>query len=372
MIYLDNAATTFKKPQSVISAVDECLKKYCGNPGRSSHFLSMKTSEMIYETREIVSRHLGVDNPERVIFFQNATHALNFAIKSSINDGDHVIISDIEHNATLRPVHLLESLGKISYSIFSSSGNIIKNITDLVTDKTTCIITTGQSNAFGREIDLEKVINLSNEKNLTLIIDAAQVLGHKKVDLSKAKNVVLCAPAHKGLFGIQGCGFSVLTDNKKRKTFVEGGSGSNSKSLTMPDDPPERYEAGTLSSPAIISLLYGLKYVEDVSVEIINKKINDLSLYAKDIISSLNGAILYESGNGIISFNLKGIPCEIVSYELNKKEIYTRAGLHCAPLAHRTLGTYDLGTVRASLSYFNKRTDISRLYKALKDIRSKY
>jgi len=372
MIYLDNAATTFKKPRSVIRAVDECLKKYCANAGRGSHSLAIKTSEMIYEARERISLHLGCNCAEKVIFFQNATAALNFAIKTSINYGDHIIISDVEHNAVFRPVNLLAARGVITYSVFDSSGDVVSNIEKLITAKTRCIASTLHSNVFGREISPSLLIELSNKYGLSLVMDASQYTGHKRIDISGANDALLCAPGHKALFGIQGSGFCVMTGSKKRETQLEGGSGNESKNPFMPNEPPERYEAGTLSAPSIVSLLKGLEFVEKITPEVIIHKIDDLSNYAVDCLSSFNGVKIYDNGGGIVSFNYKDISSEAVSYELGRMGICTRGGFHCAPTAHRTLGTYDVGTVRLSFSYFNKRADVSGIYKALKELQRIY
>jgi selenocysteine lyase/cysteine desulfurase len=179
---------------------------------------------------------------------------------------------------------------------------------------------------------------------------------------------MVCAPAHKALFGIQGCGFCYFSSPKKRDTITEGGSGNDSKNLLMPDDPPERYEAGTLSSPAIVSLLSGIDFIEETTLAAISERLDELTLYARECLSSIKKAMLYESGGGIVPFNIIGIPAEIVSYELSKVGICTRAGLQCAPLAHKVMDTYNTGTVRLSFSYFNKKSEISKLYKSLCDI----
>ena len=368
MIYLDNAATTFKKPRSVLREVNACLKRYCANAGRGSYRLSLKTAEKIYEARERVASLLGSDMAENVMFFYNATHALNFAIKVSVEDGDHVLISDVEHNATLRPIHAMAARGALTYSIFNSKGDIRENIKCALRPSTTTIVSTLQSNVFGREIDPLILIKAANDLKLTLILDASQYVGHKRLDISMADNALLCAPGHKGLFGIQGCGFCFITSKKIRRTFIEGGSGNESKNPFMPLGAPERYEAGTLGAPSIISLLKGIEFIEERSVEEIYSRISSLSERTVDCLTSLKGVKVYDVGGGIISFNYKDVPSETVSYELSRNGICTRAGFHCAPLAHRTLGTFDTGTVRVSLSYFNKTSDITGLYKELRYI----
>ncbi len=368
MIYLDNAATSFPKPQSVIKETYDCIKKWCGNPGRSSHALSMKTSEKIYETREAVAELLGISCAERVVFTSGATAALNLAIKTTVKEGSHVLISDIEHNSTLRPIHKLSKTHGVSYSTFNSTGNIEENIESLLREDTKCIVSTVKSNVTGKEIPLECLSAVANKHSLKLIIDASQMIGHKKIDLSETPCDILASPSHKGLFGLQGAGFLVFLDNDFRETFFEGGSGNESKSPDMPEYLPERFEAGTLPSPAIVSLLSGIQYIKRVGISEIQEKLELLTDRYTEILKSLKKIVLYDSLDGIISFNVSGIPAEIVASELNERGICVRAGLHCAPLAHKKLGTVEIGTVRLSLSYLNSFREADAVYKALRSI----
>ena len=372
MIYLDNAATTFPKPKCVIEATTKCIKEYCGNPGRSSHRLSLKTSEKIYEARERISDFLGISNPESVVFTQNATHALNLAIKTTVTPNSHVLISDIEHNSVLRPVHSLKNKIGVEYSVFESKGNLEENISSKITPKTKYIISSLASNVIGREIHLMELSEIAKKYGLSLITDASQLIGHKKINLTDTPCDVLCAPAHKALFGIQGAGFCVFMDKLKRDTIFEGGSGNDSKNLMMPEFLPERFEAGTLSSPAIISLLSGIEFINRVGIDEIEEKIFFLTEKYADVINSIKNAILYEYGNGVISFNILNTPAENISKELDKYGICTRSGLHCSPLAHKTVGTLNIGTVRISLSYLNAKKEIDEFYKRLKEIAKNY
>ena len=368
MIYLDNAATTFPKPKCVIEATKKCIKEYCGNPGRSSHRLSIKTSEKIFEARERVSDFLGVSNPENVVFTQNATHALNLAIKTTVKPNSHILISDIEHNSVLRPVYALKNKIGVEYSIFESSGNLEENISSKIKTNTKYIISSLASNVVGREIPLKVLSKIAKKYGLTLITDASQLIGHKKINLKETPCDVLCAPAHKALFGIQGAGFCIFMDELKRDTIFEGGSGNDSKNLLMPEFLPERFEAGTLSSPSIISLSAGIDYINAVGIDAVEEKILFLTEKYAEVIHSIKNAILYEYGNGVISFNISNTPAENVSKELDMCGICTRSGLHCSPLAHKTIGTLNIGTVRISLSYLNTKREIDEFYKKLKEI----
>ena len=372
MIYFDNAATTFPKPKCVIRAVNDCISRYCGNPGRSAHRLSIKTSEKIYEAREKIAKLLDVDSPEKVVFTQNATHALNLAIKTTVQPNSNVLISDIEHNSVLRPIYSLQKNSGVKFSVFKTSGDIEKNIDSIITENTKYIVSTLASNVIGREIPIKTLSDISKKHNLTLIADASQIIGHKKISISENQCNVLCAPGHKGLFGIQGVGFAVFNDTIRRETFIEGGSGSDSLNPEMPEMLPERYEAGTLPSPSVISLIAGLDFIEKHGQEEIEGYLNSITERCADAINSIPSSVLYEYGNGVISFNIFNVPSDLISSELNKFGVFTRSGLHCAPLAHKSIGTDKIGTVRVSLSYLNKSREIDKFYKILKSVSEKY
>lgn len=371
MIYLDNAATSFPKPKSVTREVKSCIEKYCGNPGRGSHELSLKISERIYETRERIAAFVGLESPENIVFTGNATYALNLAIKTEIKPGSHVIISNLEHNSVYRPIFALSEKSGVEFSIFNAYGNISKEIAMLTRENTSCIISTLQSNVTGRRISAKTLSDIAKKHGLRLILDASQYIGHGEIDM-KSTPCTLCAPGHKGLFGIQGSGFVAFSDSSKRETLIEGGSGNDSKNPRMPENLPERFEAGTPCSPSIISMLYGIRFIEKTGLGEIEEKTDALTEIYRDMLFSLKRAVIHEYGNGIISFNLSGIPAETVAEELNARKIYVRSGLHCAPLAHKTLGTEEIGTVRLSLSYFNNRREADAFYKAIREISNKY
>ncbi len=368
MIYLDNAATTFPKPRCVIDALYECVSEYCGNPGRSSHSLSRRAGEAVYEARENVSSLFRLDCAERVVFTYNATYALNLALKVIITGPCHVITSDIEHNAVIRPLARLERTLGIKYSQFDSNGDIRKSIEGLIRPSTRGIVSTLCSNVTGKAIPLKILSDIARERGLFLIIDASQAAGHIDIDLSNVYFDAFCAPAHKGLFGIQGCGFVIFGNDKAYDSFIEGGSGSDSMNSFMPSCLPERYEAGTLSTPAIVTLSCGIKYINQIGIEEISYKVAELTDKLIDRLDDISDIKLYSASNGIISFNISDMPSELICERLDEFGICTRSGLHCAPSAHKKLGTLNQGTVRVSLSCFNTSNDIDALYKALKKI----
>jgi len=372
MIYLDNAATSYPKPQCVIRELLKSFKEAPGNPGRSSHRYSVAAAEAIYECREKISELLSAPYTEGVVFTYNATHALNLAIKTYVENGTHVLTSDIEHNAVIRPLEKLRAEGKITYSTFSTDEDIEKSIEELLTNKTKCIISTLQSNVTGKSISLKKLSNVSKKHDLTLIIDASQSLGHANISLKSTPCDVLCGAGHKGLFGIQGVGFAVFSDTTRHKSFIEGGSGTDSINTEMPIYLPEGYEAGTLGTPAICALRGGINYVKSYGLNLIEEELSHLTEELNGALSSIHGIKVYSALNGIVSFNLKNIPSSVIAGLLDEKGICVRSGLHCAPSAHKKLGTLTLGTVRASLSIQNTKKEMDRVYKIIRNIANIY
>ena len=368
MIYFDNAATTFPKPKKVLEAVQECLKHYCGNPGRSSHRLSVKSGEEIYLAREAVSTFFGIDAPERVVFTHNATDALNMAIKTTVDENSSVIISDIEHNAVIRPLAKLKKTKGVIYSEYDSDNDIKEEFKKLSHAKPNCIISNVTSNVTGKSIDLKKLSSVKARLNVPLILDASQAAGHLKINAKNTPFDIICAPAHKSLFGIQGCGFAIFADERYRESFIEGGSGSESISTEMPKELPERFEAGTAAVASIVALRHGIEFINSIGLSEISKKLSSLNERAYEILSSFKTFNIISEGNGITSFYSDKLPSYAISNELDKYGICTRSGLHCAPSVHRKLGTLKNGTVRLSFSFFNSTSELDTFYKRMKAI----
>ena len=370
MIYFDNAATTYKKPKSVLKEISECLSHYGGNPGRSGHTLSIKASEKVYSVREKIGRLLSYEHPERISFTHNATYALNAAIFGLVRKKCHVLISDIEHNSVLRPIYKLSYELGVEYSIFKSAAqNLTEEIERHLRPDTEFIICTLASNVTGKEIPLKTLFHIKKKHQLKLIVDASQILGHKKLDLGRYPCDALCAPGHKALFGIAGCGFSVYGRNAIPEPIVLGGSGNESRNPFMPEHLPERLEAGTLPTPSIAALGAGIDFINSVGIEEIEKKLTDLTYLTTEMLGDISGIRIYGGNCGTVAFNLYDLPPEDIVACLNDHGILSRGGLHCAPLAHSTLGTLEKGSVRISYSYFNKPKEIEKLYKVLKEIK---
>ena len=369
MIYLDNAATSFPKPRIVIKEVERCLKKYCGNPGRSGHRLSLAAAESIYETREEICKLVSLSSPDSVCFTQNATHALNIAIKGIIRDDGDCLISDLEHNSVIRPLYKQKQIYGGNILVFRTDIPLRQAISGVITDRTKYMVSTLSSNVTGKVIDIKELSSIARENNLKLILDASQYIGHHPLDLSGVAFDALCAPGHKALFGIQGSGFLIIGNQASEiPTLIEGGSGSGSLDTAMPLLSPERFEAGTLSTPSIISMRYGIKYIESIGQTEIENKIRFLTQTLLDRLSNIKKIQLIGCENGICALNVYGQSSETVSAYLDSCGICVRGGLHCSPLIHRRLGTASSGAVRVSLSVLNTKKDIDKLYQALSSI----
>ena len=368
MIYFDNAATSYPTPKCVIDELNFCLKKSSGNAGRSGHKLSYAAAEAIYLTRERIAEHFCSHLPERVVFTYNATYAINTALRAMLTKSGHVLISDIEHNSVIRPLELLKKERAIEYSFFSTEGDLYTELKSKIKKETYAIVSSIASNVTGKRISLEILSKIAKENSLLLIVDASQAAGHEKIDLSKTPCDCLCAPGHKGLFGIQGVGFMIFSENAVTDPFIVGGSGTNSKSLFMPSDLPEALEAGTLSAPSIVSLKSGIEYIDSRGIQFINEYESRLGFEIREILGNMKKITLYDSFGGIVLFNVNGVSDSKICAELDRRNICVRGGLHCAPQAHKKLGTDETGAVRISLSCLNTRKEVCKFAKELRNI----
>ena len=381
-IYLDNAATTFPKPRRVLDEVNRCIRTYCGNSGRSAHPLAIASSEKIFECRQLLSDFFSFDKPENVVFTSNTTYALNMAIKGVTRRGDHILISDMEHNSVFRPVALLAKAGLIEYDIFPTLKNgkqlsaeeICRSIISLIRPgKTRVLICSHIPNIVSTVRPIELIGDICRRNGLIFILDAAQSAGHIPIDIKASKIDILCAPGHKALFGIQGCGFMILGDEcPSLSTLIEGGNGFNSLETSLPEDSPERFESGTLPTPSIAGLCEGIKFINEIGYDDIRKRENILfNRLANALTSKSIGAEIYVSDapGSVLLFNIPDrSPDELGSY-LSKQNICLRSGFHCAALGHKLLKTDESGALRASFSVFNSPNDIDALYKAIVDFK---
>lgn len=369
-IYLDNAATSFPKPPAVINAVSRVMRESCGNPGRGSHRLARAASDILYGCRETIADLIGLSDPTRVIFTPNTTSALNLAIKGLVHPGDHVLISDLEHNSVWRPVVSLSKNHGVSYDVFKSAAlasphRIESELLSRMNPKTRGIICTHASNICSMTLPLYEIGAFCKRHRLFFIVDSAQSIGHLPIDMNKMQITALCAPGHKGLYGPQGSGFLALSDSLSEAELpvplMEGGSGYQSLLAAMPDLPPERYEAGTAATPAIAGLSAGIDFVRKVGLPEIKEHEASLFRLAREYLSNMRGVRIYapEYEGSVLSFSVKGRPAEEIADLLDRDGICVRAGFHCAALAHKTLGTpEESGTVRLGFGYGNTAEEI--------------
>lgn len=366
MIYLDNSATTFPKPKCVIDAVNDSMMRY-GNYGRSSYEMALKTTQKIYECRKKVARFFNAST-ENVVFTYNCTTALNMAIKGLSFSGCHFIISDLEHNAVLRPLETLKKYGVCDYSIAKVEREVYKTIRNFereIRKNTVAIICTGASNVFGVIPPYQYIGRLAHRYNLKFILDASQIAGVKRIDLKKDSIDVLCCAGHKGLYGPTGVGLLIFGDNVELNTIIEGGTGSNSMNALQPSILPDRFESGTPNISGIIGLSSAMDFVDEKGVDnIYYHEISLLKYLQKNIEKHKNIKIYTDFFNEVerrvpvFAFNIVNKQSEEIAELLSNESICVRAGLHCAPLAHRKYNTEKTGVIRISPSIFTKKIQI--------------
>ena len=379
-IYLDNASTTFPKPKKVVDSIYNFLTNIGGNPGRSNHENSLTTNRILLNTRETIANFFGFSSIENVIFTNNITTSLNILINGTLTKGDHVITSSMEHNSVLRPLINLKNNSIIEIDIVKGNEFGFINPLDiqkLIKANTKMIVLSHASNVFGSIQKIKEIGSICKEHNIFFILDSAQSAGVLDVNFHELNLSALAFTGHKSLFGPQGIGGFILSDelNKVCNPFILGGTGSLSHSLVQPNFLPDKFESGTLNMPGIIGLYEGFKFVENEGLETIREKNKFLRNFMASEMKSIKDITLYDDFNNLnnytscISINMKGLDTSELSFILdNDYNIKNRSGLHCAPLAHETLGTFPSGTVRLSLSYFNNKEEIDYALIALNKI----
>lgn len=377
MIYLDNAATSGYKPEGVIKAVGTALRHYSANPGRSGHTLSTGAAEKVYDVREKIADFFGASGPERVVFTANCTQSINFVLKGVMSPSDHLIISNLEHNAVARPASKLKKAGVITLDTFDGlSDDIETQINTLINSKTKMVFCTHASNVCGKIIDIEKIGALCRRKGILFGVDAAQSAGVLPIDMNKMGIDFLCIAPHKGLYAPMGTGI-LIAEKPLHRTIIEGGTGTASLSLVQPEDMPERLESGTVNLPGIFGIGAGIDFVKAHGRENIYrheaalcrklctdlKKHNKIMVYCNDEFMGRYAPVL--------SLNIQGMNSDEVAGLLSEKGVAVRGGYHCSPLAHNALGTYSVGTVRISPGITSCVSDLEYVKKILYDVADK-
>ncbi len=376
MIYFDNAATSFPKPQVVYEKIMEAMTKYGANPGRSGHKMALEINREIFNTRKELGKLFNIDDPLDIIFTFNCTESLNIGIKGVLNKGDHVIATSMDHNSVLRPIMALESQG-ISHTIVKADDKGLVDPHDIekaIRKETKLIVTTHISNLTGTIMDINSIGQIAKKYGVLYMVDGAQSAGVYDIDLKKTHIDMLAFPGHKGLLGPQGTGGLYIRKGIEIKESFQGGTGSKSDSLIQPDWMPDRFESGTPNGPGIVGLGAGLKYIKEIGMENIRKKEEDLTMYFIGEVKKIENLILYgylERGiqAPVVALNIEGKDSSEVSYLLDSLyNIGVRPGLHCTPLGHQTIGSLDQGAVRFSFGYENTFEEIDLAIKALKEI----
>ncbi|WP_432204905.1 aminotransferase class V-fold PLP-dependent enzyme [Cetobacterium somerae] len=367
--YFDNSATSCPKPEEVYKAVEAGIKDYNANPGRAGHRKALESGKKIYEVREKIAKFFNIENSLNIAFTANATESLNFAIKGGIPTGSHVITTNFEHNSVLRPLFYMQDEKEVSLTFV----NTYKEIEENIKSSTKAIVVNHISNVNGTVQDIEKIGKICKKYNLLFILDASQSAGYIDIDMERDNIDILCLTGHKSLFGIQGIGAICLKEGVKIIPVLEGGTGSFSKLSRQPKEMPELLEAGTPNTPGILSLGAGIDFINRIGLNKIKEHEDILTKRFIKGLRNIDKIKLYESftenQGPVISLNIEGIESSDLAQILDEEfGILVRAGYHCAPLAHRTMGTYETGTVRFSFGYFNTEEEIDYALDALKNI----
>ncbi len=369
MIYFDHAATSMPKPRAVLTAMLEAMKR-CGNSGRSGHAYALASSETVYNCRKKLASLFGT-RPECVVFTSSATEALNIAIKGTNRSGGVTLVSNLEHNAVMRPLHVLRQRGEAvlrSFAVDIHDDDVTAKNFATVSRSATSVVITHASNVCGRILPVQRLRSLVSDETV-FILDASQSAGHIPVNIVSLGVDIICIPAHKGLLGPMGLGALIINpfSDIVIDPVIEGGTGTNSKSLDMPELLPERLESGTQNVIGIAGLSSALDGFSLDGAE------NELFRYLVSGMRMIKNVTLHgapERGEEsdfvpVLLFNKKGYDCESLAGELSDRGFALRAGFHCAPNAHKAIGTYDTGGVRVSLGKTNTKRDIDRFLENL-------
>ncbi|MCD5410570.1 MAG: aminotransferase class V-fold PLP-dependent enzyme [Clostridiales bacterium] len=378
MIYLDNAATSFPKPEEVYLEIERIMRTQGSNPGRSGHKGAIEAGSVIFEARENISKLIKIEDPLRIAFTLNATEALNTAIKGFLKKGDHVVTTSMEHNSVLRPIKALENIGVSSTIVQCSEYGELdpKKIEKAVRKNTKLIAVTHASNVTGTIMPITEIGIIAKKTGVCFLVDAAQTAGSYDVKVKENNIELLAMAGHKGLLGPQGTGVLYIAEGVEVKQLKEGGTGSRSEDLFQPKFMPDKYESGTLNTLGIAGLSKGVEYILNKGIKNIRDHEESLAEHfilelEKNKKVKIYGLRKRMKHSAVVSINIGDEDSAEISYILDKVyNIATRAGLHCAPLAHKTIGTFKQGTVRFSFGVFNTHEEVEKVIRAIKEITS--
>lgn len=382
-IYFDNAATSFPKPKNVTDSIYEYMISYGGSANRGSSSISLHSSRTVYECRYSISEFFNYNKSDHVIFTNNITSSINILLKGIVKPNWNIITTSMDHNSVLRPiVKLSKDIPGVTYSIVQCNNQGFVSVDDIknkINCNTKLIILSHASNLVGSIQPIKEIGKLCKEKNIFLILDSAQTAGVIPIDMIDLNLSALAFTGHKSLLGPQGIGGFIISDmlNEACNSVFVGGTGSTSSSLDSPIDLPDKFECGTLNQPGIIGLLEGLKFINNEGLNTIMEKENALCKKVLDELYNMKNINIYGTPDlskrtSTISFNLENMDPSEVGYILDSEfNISCRTGLHCAPLAHKSVGSYPNGSVRISLGYFNEFKEIEYFIDCINKINSR-
>lgn len=372
-IYMDNAATSWPKPESVYGAMDRFNRQMGANPGRGSNLKSLEAGMVVFETREALASFFGVEDSARIAFTANITMSLNIVLKGLLSPGDHVLISGMEHNAVSRPLFTLAEQG-VEVTVIPCAPDGTADPADFekhIRANTRAVCMLHASNVTGTIMPIEKIGAICRNAGLLFVVDAAQSAGVLPIDVQQIEIDALCFTGHKGLLGPQGTGGFYIRPGLEIRSLLEGGTGSFSESTRQPELMPDKFESGTLNTPGIAGLGAGIRFIEETGLARIRQHEITLTKRLMDGLSEISDLRLYGAADpsartAVVSFNIGKMDCGQISLLLDQEYgITNRSGLHCAPLAHQTLGTLDRGACRLSPGFFNTAEDVDRAIQAV-------
>ncbi|MGI6512852.1 MAG: aminotransferase class V-fold PLP-dependent enzyme [Syntrophomonadaceae bacterium] len=380
MIYFDNAATSYPKPFQVPQAMDNFLRSRSANPGRGGHRMALEAGRVVLGVREQVSGLIYAGEPEEIIFTSSATEALNLALIGGLRTGDHLVISSMEHNAVARTAYHLKGIGVEVGVVEADRWGMItpEDVARAIKRNTRMVAAVHASNVTGGIMPIEEIGSLCRKAGIRFLVDASQTAGVIPVNVQQAQADLLAFPGHKGLYGPPGIGVLYVGSGIELEPRKFGGTGSQSEDLEMPHLIPDRYEAGTLNTVGIAGLGAGIDFVQQTGMEKIAAHERELTRHLMVEIKDISRIKIYGPPNpedrvGVVGFNIEGVDSTEVAFILDQVYgIAVRAGLHCAPLAHKTLGTLEKGLVRVSFSIFNTHKEVDQLISALHEIVREY
>jgi cysteine desulfurase family protein len=375
-LYLDNAATTFPKPEQVYRAMDHALREIGVGPGRGSHRRGLDANRLVFEAREEVAGLFSIRDSARVIFTHSATEALNLAVNGLLKPGDHVVSTTMEHNSMVRPLRLAEKNGvEITWVSGDQSGLVeSRHIAAAIRSNTRLVAVNHCSNVTGAIQPIEEIGGITRKKGICFLVDAAQSAGIIPIDVKSLNIDLLAVPGHKGLFGPLGTGILFIAEGVELRPLVVGGTGGFASADEQPETLPERFESGTMNTPGVAGLRAGVEFVRTTGINAIRMKEVKLVTQLHEGLREIPGVVLHsprseEMRGGIVSLTVNGLDPAEIGYRLDSEhDIAVRVGLHCAPEAHRTIGTFPGGTIRVSPGYFNSEQDIDMFLQALRAI----